>query len=180
MPVEEALNPEHESDVYIGSTCEPSLAHRMAGHRRNYKSWKKGNYSHVRSFDLFDIYGVDNCNILLLESYSCLNKDELRQREGFYIKSIPCVNKNIPGRSNKEYKKLYYENNKEAISNWRNTNCKCFCGGCYSRRNKATHYKSLKHINYMTIHDDIIEKVNDLMISMKQLKSICSINYSNI
>ena len=103
----EALNPEHESDVYIGSTCKPSLAHRMTSHRRNYKQWKKGNYSHVRSFDLFDIYGVDNCNILLLESYPCLNIDELRKKECYYIKNIPCVNKNIPGRTVKESKKQY-------------------------------------------------------------------------
>ena len=201
----EPLNPEHDSDVYIGSTCEASLAHRLASHRRNYKSWKKGNGSHVRSFDLFDKYG-ENCQILLFESYPCLNKDELRKKEGYYIKTIQCVNKLVAGRTAKEFSKQYYENNREhikehyknnrdhikeihkqyyennrdVISKWRNTKFKCICGGAFIRKHKARHMKCLKHINYMTQHDDIMNKVNDLMISIKQLKPICSINYSNI
>ena len=32
------LNQDHESDVYIGSTCKPTLSKRMAGHRGHYKS----------------------------------------------------------------------------------------------------------------------------------------------
>ena len=188
----EPLNQDDESDVYIGSTCEPSLAHRMAGHRRNYKCWKKGYGSHIRSYDIFDKYSVDNCQILLLESYPCLNKDELRKREGYYIKNIPCVNKYLPGRTVKESQKVYYENNKEAICNWRKqykddhkehikgymkeyrdehkeyyqSKFKCFCGGCYTREHKHHHVKTLKHINYMTKHDDIIKNVNDLIISI--------------
>jgi hypothetical protein len=215
----EPLNADHESDVYIGSTYEPSLAHRMAGHRRNYKSWKKGNGGHVRSFDLFNKYDIDNCQILLVESYPCLNKDELRQREGYYISNIPCVNKYVAGRTKKDYikqyrnnhkehlketKKKYYENNREAISNkhkqyrddhkesqkqyrddhkehikelkkqyyiknkeYSQTKFKCICGGCYTRRHKSEHLKSLKHINYMTKHDDLMEKVNEIITLIK-------------
>ena len=174
----EALNPEHESDVYIGSTCEPSLAHRMAGHRRSYKHWKNGKYNnHVRSFDIFDKYGIEYCNILLLESYPCLNKDELRQREGYYIKNTSCINKNIPGRSTKEFQKQYRDNHKEHIKGYMKeyrdnhkeylqTKFNCICGGCYTRDHKRHHVKSLKHINYITKHDDIIKKVNDLIISI--------------
>ena len=169
----EALNPEHESDVYIGSTCEPSLAHRMAGHRRTYKQWKKGNYSHVRSFDLFDKYGIDNCNILLIDEFPCETKDQLRKKEGYYIKNIPCVNKNIPSRSTKEFQKQYRDNHKDYFEQYRNnhkeyskTKFNCICGGYHTRNHKSHHVKSLKHINYMTNHDDIIEKVNDLIISI--------------
>ena len=169
----EALNPEHESDVYIGSTCEPSLAHRMTSHRRNYKCWKKVNNSHVRSFDLFDIYGIDNCNIYLIEEFPCETKDQLRKKEGYYIKTIPCVNKNIPGRSNKESCKQYRDNHKDYFEQYRDnhkeysqTKFNCICGGCYTRNHKSTHLKSLKHINYITKHDDIIKKVNDLIISI--------------
>ena len=167
----EPLNPDHESDVYIGSTCEPSLAHRMAGHRRNYKRWQEGKHNNLSSFKLFDKYSVENCNIFLIEEFPCETKDQLRQRECYYIKNIPCVNKNIPGRT----KKQYYENNKEHIKQYRDdhkgyikqyrddhkehiketnkqyrdnhkeyyqTKFKCFCGGCYSRRDKSTHYKT--------------------------------------
>ena len=75
------LNQDHESDVYIGSTCKPSLAHRMTSHRRNYKSWKNGKYNKVSSFKLFDIYGIDNCNIYLIEEFPCETKDQLRKKE---------------------------------------------------------------------------------------------------
>ena len=89
----EPLNPDDEADVYIGSTCEPILARRMAGHRRDYTRWKAGRYGNVTSFMLFEKYGVDNCNIFLIENYQCNNKDELMKREGHYIKTIPCVKK---------------------------------------------------------------------------------------
>ena len=158
----EPLNQDDESDVYIGSTCEPSLAHRMAGHRRSYKYWKKGNGGHIRSYDIFDKYSVENCQILLLESYPCLNKDELTQKEGYHIKAIPCVNRRIEGRTQKQY----YENNREAILERKQTKFKCICGGCYTRRHKSTHYKTKNHNNYMTKNDDIIENVNDLIISI--------------
>ena len=167
------LNPDHESDVYIGSTCKPSLAHRMTSHRRNYKSWKNGKHNNLSSFKLFDKYSVENCNIFLIEEFPCETKDQLRQRECYYIKNIPCVNKNIPGRT----KKQYYENNKEHIKEtnkqyrdnhkeYYQSKFKCICGGCYSRRDKSTHYKTKKHINYMTKHDNVMEKVNDLIISI--------------
>ena len=173
----ETLNQDDESDVYIGSTCEPSLAHRMAGHRRNYKKWENGKYNNVTVFKLFEKYGIDNCNIFLIVEYPCETKDQLRQREGYYITNIPCVNKVVAGRKNKESCKQYYENNKETITNkqkqyrdehkeYLQTKFKCICGGCHTRKHKSEHYKAKKHIDYMTKHDDIMNKVNDLLISI--------------
>ena len=166
------LNQDQESDVYIGSTCKVKLSYRMSGHRWAYEQWKNGKFGHIRSYDIFDKYGIDNCQILLLESYPCLNKDELRQREGYYIKNTSCINKNIPGRTSKEFQKQYRDNHKDYFEQYRDehkeyskTKFKCICGGCYTRNRKATHYKTLNHINYMTKHDDIIKKVNDLIIS---------------
>jgi hypothetical protein len=174
------LNADHESDVYIGSTCEPSLAHRMAGHRRNYKRWQEGKYNNMSSFKLFEKYGIDNCNIFLIEEFPCDSKDQLRKKEGYYIKNIPCVNKHLPGRSIKESQKEHYKNNKETKKEtnkqyyennkiYFQTKFKCICGSCYTRNHKFNHVKTLKHINYMTKHDDIIKKFNDLIISVKQL-----------
>jgi hypothetical protein len=181
------LNPDHESDVYVGSTCKAKLSYRMASHKGHYLNWKKGKPNKITVFKLFEKYGVENCNILLLESFPCLNKDELRQRECYYIKNIPCVNKNIPGRTVKQYRdehkehiKQYRDNHKEHLKQYSQTKFKCICGGCYARSHKSEHYKTLKHINYMTKHDDIIKKFNDLIISVKQLKPICSKDYLNI
>jgi hypothetical protein len=88
--------------IYVGSTCEPTLARRLAGHKRNYKQWIKNNQKYITSFKLFE-ESEDNVNILLLENYPCNSSDELTAREGHYIKLLNCVNKRIEGRTQKEY-----------------------------------------------------------------------------
>ena len=171
------LNPEHESDVYIGSTCKPSLAQRLSKHKCDYNRWKNGKYNNVSSFKLFEKYDVENCNIFLIEEYPCENKYQLIQKEGHYIKTIPCINQRIAGRTKQQYyednreailesQREYYEDNRKVISVWKSTKFNCICGGYHTRCHKSTHYKTKNHINYMTKHDDIIEKVNDLIISI--------------
>ena len=54
----EALNPEHESDVYIGSTCKPTLSKRMSKHKCDYNRWKDGKHGNMSSFKLFEKYSV--------------------------------------------------------------------------------------------------------------------------
>jgi hypothetical protein len=83
----------------------------MGSHRKDYKAYKIGKYHNVTSFILFDKYGIDNCKIELVEEVECKTKEELHQREGFYIRSFDCVNKFIAGRTKKEY----YQENKEKI-----------------------------------------------------------------
>ena len=93
----------NEEMIYVGSTCE-TLSRRISNHRANYKC--KRFYS---SHDIFDKYGMDNCKILLIENYSCNSKEELLKKEGEYIKQLNCINKNISGRTKKEW----YEDNKD-------------------------------------------------------------------
>eukprot|EP01038_Epipyxis_sp_PR26KG_P018839 gene18839-26674_t len=81
---------EEENKYQRGSTCEPKLARRLAKHRGHYIEY-------------------------LDENYPCNNIDELRARERYHVERIKCVNKNIPGRKREEYRKGYYENNKEHI-----------------------------------------------------------------
>ena len=158
----EPLNQDHESDVYIGSTCKPRLSQRMSKHKCDYNRWKDGKHGNMSSFKLFEKYGVENCHIYLIEQFPCETKNQLIQKECYYIKTIPCVNQRIEGRTAKEY----YLNNIDHIKEYKGTKFKCICGGCYARNDKSTHYKTKKHINYITKHDDIIEKVNDLIISI--------------
>jgi hypothetical protein len=153
------LNSNDDSDVYIGSTCKTTLLKRMSKHRENYKRWKEGKYGNMSSFKLFEKYSINNCNIFLIEEFPCDSKDELRQREGYYIKVIPCVNQRIAGRTKKQYK---YEH-KEYLQ----TKFNCICGGCFSRCNKSRHYKTKKHINYMKKNDDIMNKINEIIASIK-------------
>jgi len=102
----EPINGEEE-DIYIGSTTQKYLSSRMNTHRSGYL--KKTNF--CKSHSLFDKYGVENCNIILLEMVNVNNKMELQQREAYYIKLLKCVNKVIPLRTQKEY----YETNKDKI-----------------------------------------------------------------
>ncbi len=156
---------DHEDgDIYIGSTTKQFLSQRMDSHRSAYKLWKLEKVSHIRSFDIFDKYGIENCQILLIDSYACQNKDELRRRENHYIRTIKCVNKNKPIRTKEEYiqyQKLYRETNKESLYIKKKDKFICKCGSNYTRVNYAQHCKSKKHQLYLNSQNDqiIVEDV---------------------
>lgn len=98
---------------YIGSTTRPLLCQRMEQHRSKYKQLKSGGKtSYTTSFILFNTYGVENCRIELIELFPCNSKDELTKKEGEYIRSLECVNKQLPGRTKSDW----YVDNKDAIS----------------------------------------------------------------
>ena len=154
-------NCEHEEDeIYIGSTTKEYLSQRMEKHRSNYKYWKEGKYGKTYSFILFEKYGVENCNIILLEYINAQSKDELTAKEAEYIKNYKCINKYLPFRTNEERKeyikeyyennkdkfKEYYENNKDKIKGIRETRYICdICNGNYTYANRAKHFNTQKH-----------------------------------
>jgi len=89
-------------NYYIGSTCEPILARRLAGHISGHKSFLSGKRNkYCTSFEILknNDYGI----ILIEKCENIFSRDELRARERFYIESCECVNKNLPGRTKKEY-----------------------------------------------------------------------------
>jgi len=98
-----------EGDEYIGSSCRDYLCQRWGQHRSGYKSWKQGKTHKCNSYDLFDKYGLDNCIVELLEEYPCDNVEQLRLKEGEYIKQRMCVNKSVAGQLPAEYQKIYME-----------------------------------------------------------------------
>ena len=103
--------------IYIGSTCKNYLSERMTVHRFQYTQWKKNNTrARIRSYDLFEEYGIKNCMIELIEATPCNNKDEKKKHEGRYIRILNCVNIIVPDRTKEEMKEMtkkYYEENKE-------------------------------------------------------------------
>lgn len=104
--------------IYIGSTCEPTLARRLAGHTGNYKRYLNDNKcNYVTSFKVLE---NSNYDIILIENYPCSSKDELHARERYYTNQIDCVNKvKNQGLLNKlgqhEYDKQQYQKNKDHI-----------------------------------------------------------------
>ena len=133
------------NDIYIGATKNKYLSARFAIHKHDYKLWKDNLRTNIKSFDLFEKYGVDNCRIVLLESFNPIDKDELNQKELYYIQKNNCVNKNIPGRT----KQKYYNDNRNKILEHKNIKNICKCGGKYTNTNKCSHFNSNKHNKYV-------------------------------
>ena len=140
---------------YYGSTIQP-LCKRMSEHRSKYKRYNNGNIIRMENiFIIFNEVGVENCKIELVEIYPCENKNQLHQKEGEYIKNNECVNKNIAGRTSKEYHKEYYNLNKEQIQAYHKKYysgkliCNIYKKDMY-RSNKSLHLKTKLHQKALT------------------------------
>jgi len=118
--------------IYIGSTTG-SLDYRMYRHQQAYCLYNNSLGSKIYSFDLFDEFGFQNCNIELICNYPCDNAHELAAEEGKHqlLNLYNIVNKNIAGRTGKQYyldkrksilesKKEYYKNNSETRKAYQN------------------------------------------------------------
>ena len=137
--------------VYIGSTCEPILARRLAGHVGNYRCYLNGKFNYVSSFDI--LQNEDYC-IVLLEKYPCNTKDDLYARERYWTNNIDCINQHknqgmLNELGEKEYHKQYHEKNKDIIHAKKNEKHNCVCGGKYTVAHKQKHIRSAKHQEYL-------------------------------
>ena len=106
--------------IYVGSTAKDYLSQRFQQHKVQYKRWKNGIGVKYTSFELFDEYGIENCQIVLIEAYPCNSKDEKNAKEGHYIKTLNCVNKVVVGRTREETQKAYKQSDlgKEAAKKY--------------------------------------------------------------
>jgi hypothetical protein len=95
--------------IYIGSTTK-TLAQRLAKHKSNMKS---GNRSVIEILQYEDAY------IELIELFPCNSKEELNKKEGEHIRTNNCVNKQIAGRTLKEYLETKKEKIKEYMKEYR-------------------------------------------------------------
>ena len=75
--------------VYIGSTCK-ELGERFKGHKHSFKQHSKGVGKYITSFAILE---DANARIELVEEFPCNSKNELFQREKYYINISNCVNK---------------------------------------------------------------------------------------
>jgi hypothetical protein len=144
--------------IYIGSTCEPTLAKRLANHVKNFKVFQTGKGgSNVSSYQLIE---TGTYEITLVELFPCGSKDELTARERFHIENTACVNKRIPGRTKKEYHidnqekhnvytKKYYIDNKVKIKDRQGSKYTCNCGLVCRLDSKSKHERSKKHLDFM-------------------------------
>lgn len=152
--------------IYIGSTCS-TLKKRLCSHKSDYKRKLRGEK--FRETNSHEILKYEDVFIDLIENFPCENKKQLLEREGFFIKNIPCVNTQIQGRTMKQYRednkaKLkkqrkeykiknrekinkydieYYHKNKNKINKKRNVKILCeICKKEISKSNLKRHQKS--------------------------------------
>ena len=86
------LNGESNHERYIGSTTKVSPVERFLIHKKKYNNYKNGSNCYMKSFELFDKYGVNNCHIFPIDIYECDSNNELQARKRFYLKTLPCIN----------------------------------------------------------------------------------------
>lgn len=122
--------------IYIGSTNRP-IEERFKQHKRNYNCWKEGKANFCSSFKIFDLVGVEQCKLELLEQ-----SETLKERERFHIQNTACVNIRIPNRTLKEH----YRDNRDRMLEWKRVTFECVCGRKYTQCNKARHFNSKSHI----------------------------------
>jgi len=158
-------------NIYIGSTCEPTLARRLAKHVGNYKDFMKGGKSrYMTSYKIIENRDYD---IILVENFPCETKDQLLSRERYWTNKNPCINK-IKEQGiikkigkleyHKQYNKKYYEENiedfnekgklyrqvhKQKIKKYKTQPFQCDCGSTIQLDNKSAHLKTRKHLHWI-------------------------------
>lgn len=130
---------------YIGSTTERLLCRRMANHRGDSK---KPQYQSNKVYSYINSIGWDNVNIVLLETVSCNDKDELKMKENVYIinaeKDPMCLNHNRAHLTDEE-RIIRRKQWKEEYKSKKNAIVKCECGIEHTVGRTQQHLNSVKH-----------------------------------
>lgn len=137
--------------IYYGSTIR-KLNDRLVSHKSEYK-----HRNQILARKLFE---VGNVKIHLLEECSI---DKRYEREDYYIRNFPCVNKKFAIGDRKYTDKKYYENNKDKCNErskekyyrkWEeyHQTTTCECGSEVQKYNLNKHKKTKKHQSNLTAH----------------------------
>ena len=126
----------------------------MAEHRSDANN---ANKQHYPLFTKMKEYGIGNFYIELIEAHPCETNEELRKREGQFIRGFGTLNKRIEGRAQQEYiednretilarQKEYREANRERLK----MTYTCVCGSTCRIDIKSRHERSSKHQTFIT------------------------------
>jgi hypothetical protein len=137
-------------NIYIGSTTQ-ILSYRLSKHKSDYRNYLNNKRHYITSFDIIK---NDDYRIELIKYVIYKDKKELYQRERYYIENNECINKYIPTRTPKEYKKEYCELNKEYLKKYKTQynqkyRFQCECGSLIRIDSKPRHFKTNIHINFI-------------------------------
>ena len=152
---------------YIGSCCDYNprkQKHEDDCYNMEIRAYNTYKYKFIREHG-----GIDNWSMIIVKEFPCNSDTELRIEERRQMDLLGGeLNTNRPfiteeerkisviqyQKKNKDkvigYKYKYTESNKEKIKEYKNKKFECKCGGKYTQSNKSMHFKSKKHINYIT------------------------------
>jgi len=177
------INPSHTTDVYVGATTM-ELKDRLTLHINHYKRHSNGKV--LNTSTTFNIIKDEGYTIELIEAFPCSTKEELCERESYYINSIPnCINKrsNISKLTKEELKekekekakikyvknidkfKQYYIDNKDKIKERyeKRKEEKWHCDTCdvtMVNQSKNKHLDSNKHKNIVNALDRFVQSIS--------------------
>lgn len=164
------------TDFYIGSTKDfnkRQINHKSACNSSNNKYYNLKVYQVIR-----DNGGFENWDFIELEK---IDKENRFIRERYWIEKLKAtLNAVIQSRTKKEYKqywinsfdysnhrkngdKIYREKNKDKLKKTASEKLLCECGCEYTRRHKARHEKSKKHLTYLSCHQEQDEGHTDIV-----------------
>ena len=155
-------------EIYVGSTCCP-LYKRMSKHR---EALTMNTKNHRKLYIEMNRLGKDAFSIELIENYPCTSIEELRKREGYWIRELKAtLNIQIAGRTQKDYRDEHKEEMKEYLKQYRITNYEKLSKDQKIRREnnkdyikewKKQHYEAnkdairAKHKEYREKHRDVV------------------------
>ena len=146
-------------EIYIGSTCNfrtRKFDHKRKCNTETDKAYNFNVYKYIRANG-----GFSSFDMIQLEEVKHDTKQQLHARERYWIEELKAtLNKNIPTRTDAEYRQInkeiiniknakYRIDNKEAIKIRNNKKHECSCGSITRINDKAKHEKTIKHKNWL-------------------------------
>lgn len=163
--------------VYFGST-KLSLKTILQEHKKN---------RHKKNRTSSQVVENNDFSIQLLEEVEYSDKKVLAKRKRYYIENNDCVNKVIPGRTEKEYKndnrdkiskqqKEYRIQHRDDIIQKQLQKTQCECGSIISKSNTSRHLKTKKH-QYYLIHLEEKRIKNNLSLYYNKMTTSTKTRY---
>ena len=125
----------HNDDLpeyYVGHTVDLYFRWHTHKHDGNGRRKHRKVYKYIRNHGGFDNFKIE----VLDEIYSDVY--EARKLERYYTELLGAtLNTNVAGRTEKEWKEKYF------------TTYKCICGLTLTCSNRARHFKTEKHVNFI-------------------------------
>ena len=159
-------------DIYVGSTCNP-LFKRMSYHRGIVNHPK---YGHRSLYKMMADVGIDSFHIELIEEFPCDNKEQLRKREGHYIRLVGTLNMKIEDRTRQEYNELNKEKKQEYMTKYREDKKEHLLQQTKeyrdNNRDKIKQYKITNKEKILTQNKDYYERTKEHKLEYQKLEKV--------